>query len=152
MDYTRRYLGTSIRIPSWSLLILGAPAPEKIGGILISEDAKRSINFDANWGLILKIGDRAFEENKEDRHPYKPGQWVMFEDFHPEARFLNETLVYFIPDSRIICELDEPETFEPFVNFFQTLPEIENRAAEKREHLLARYRSENQEAIGVKDE
>lgn len=135
MNYDVMYLGTSLRIPSWSVLILGAPAPKQINGILVSEGDKRNINFDANWGLILKIGDRAFEDNKGNPTPYEVGQWVMFEDFHPEARFINETLVYFIPDTRIICELEEPTTFEPYVTFYPTLDELREKAAAKRESI-----------------
>jgi co-chaperonin GroES (HSP10) len=137
MDYDIKYLGTPIRLPGWALLILGAPAPDVIGGIMISDDAKRSMNFDANWGLVLKVGDRAYEENPGGS-PYKAGDWVIFEDFHPEARYIHDTLVYFIPDSRVCGALPEPESYEPYVNFVATLPEIEQRAIHKREMLMAR--------------
>jgi len=140
MNYDVVYLGTSIRMPSWSLLILGAPSPDKVGGIYLSEDAKKSMNFDANWGLVLKVGDRAFEatDGTPNESPYKAGDWVMFEDFHPEARYINKTLVYFIPDSRIICALDDPQTFGPFLDFEETLAPIREDARILREELLNR--------------
>jgi len=141
MDLDIKYVGTSVRIPSWSILILGAPAPEKIGQILLTEGSRASMNFDANWGLILKVGARAFEEEAYKEPPFKAGDWVMFEDFHPEARKINDTLVYFIPDSRVIAALDDPLTFEPYLNFKDVLPSIEQAALDFRNALIKR--SEN---------
>lgn len=137
MQYDIVYLGTSIDLPGWSLLVLGAPAPTHIGGILLSDDVIKSMNFDANWGLVLKVGDRAFEADPNGC-PYKPGDWVIFEDFHPEARYIHGVLVYFIPDARVIGKLPEIETFEPYLNFREVLPEMEERASELRKSLLLR--------------
>lgn len=142
MDLDIKFLGTSLRMPSWSLLVLGAPAPEKIGQVLITESARASMNFDANWGLVLKVGDRAFEDESYKEKPYKPGDWIMFEDFHPESRLINGLLVYFIPDSRVIAALDDPETFEPYLNFKDVLPGLESQALELRKSLIERSNNE----------
>lgn len=138
MDLDVKYLGTSLTLPSWSLLLLAAPAPEKIGSLYVDEGAQNLMNADANWGMVLKIGDRAFEDNPKGVC-YKPGDWVFFEDFHPQARMVHEQRVYFIPDTRVMCGIPFPETFEPYVDFYNMLPGLELKALETTERVNAKW-------------
>lgn len=144
MDLDITYLGTSFKLPDWHVLILGAPAPEKYGDFLVAPTSRNSMQATANWGLILKIGKRAWEKLPEGS-PYKPGEWVMFDDFHPQARLSNGQVVYFIPDTRIMCGLEEPHTFEPWLDFRVQLPVLRDKMAQKRKDLLKRFSNEEED-------
>lgn len=136
MDLDVKYLGSSFRIAGWTLLIMPPPAGQE-GNWELDQASQALITADANWGMVLKVGDRAYEDNPGGC-PYEPGDWVWFEDFHPQGRKAPEELVYFIPDTRILCALEEYWLFEPYLKFAPQLPLMAERAALKREELAER--------------
>jgi hypothetical protein len=137
MDLDVKYLGVSFDLPLWGLLILSARAPEVVDGLHNDEATQAAMNADANWGMILKIGKLAYE-GVEGGCPFKVGDWIFFEDFHPQADKIHDELVYEIPDTRIRKRINDPWLFEPYLNFVTQLPILAERVAKKREALKQR--------------
>ncbi len=140
MDLDVKYLGTSKKLCGWSSLILAAPAPEKVGSLYMDEGAQNAMNADANWGMILKNGDRGWEDNPKGV-AFQPGEWIFFEDFHPQARMIHDQRVYFIPDTRLMSGLPVPHTFEPYVDFYSTLPSIAAKARETEKRVAEKWKA-----------
>jgi hypothetical protein len=83
--------------------------------------------------MVLKIGDRAYEEVG---NPYKPGDWVSFEEFHPQSRMINGVKVYFIADSRIMIKQKDLSTWDCYLLFEENLKKIREHASRWRNMSL----------------
>lgn len=131
------YLGMKTYVPLYEVLILATPPIREMKGLKQSDATSDSMQMSADYGMILKIGGHAYEEIKDDNKkrlpcPYKTGQWVSFEEFHPQARKDNGLLTYCIADSRIIRAYDDLEHWDVYLLFEKNLKKIRERAAKWR--------------------
>lgn len=123
------YLGTKLRVPLWEMVLLASPGIHEMGGLIQTDHTQDSMIMSADYGMILKMGDHCYEEVG---NPYKTGQWVSFEEFHPQSRRINGVLIYFIADSRIMAEQAELETWDCYLLFEEKLKKLREHAAEWR--------------------
>lgn len=133
-DLDQIYLGTKISVPLWELLILAPPGISMMQGLVQTSFSTDSMKQSANYGMILKIGDHCFEEvkNKDGSRaecPYKTGEWISFEEFHPQSRKVNGVMVYYIADSRIMGRHDELDTWDCYLLFEDKLKRIREHAS-----------------------
>ena len=127
------YCGVEIDIPSWDVLVT-KPLITEMNGLLMSDWQQDRLQEQGHWGLILKLGARAFEKEIEKGKPipYQVGDWVMFHELHPQARRINESFVYFVPDNKLICKITDLIHWECYHLAFNDLQLMRERAAETR--------------------
>lgn len=121
MDLDKQYIGMSLDIPSWDVLVLAPHLIKKMHGLFQTDWAQDTMQESGYWGMILKLGERAFEQErfyesdgKTKRAtpiaaPYAAGDWIMFNEFCPQSRRINKTNVYAIPDAKIMFKIPENE-------------------------------------------
>lgn len=124
------FLACELDIPYWDVLMLTAPKITKIGKVLESEWSQDTVQESANWGMILKLGDAAYEAKrlKGLPPPYSPGDWVLFNEFRPEPRRINNVPCYFIPDGKIMARMRDPEKFIAYHYVKSQLPVLKQQA------------------------
>jgi co-chaperonin GroES (HSP10) len=138
MDLDVLYTGTTVDVPLWDCLVLAPPLIKERNGILLTDWDQDRVKEKGNWGLILKLGERAFEKEKEKTGdtPYHTGEWVFFQEYHPESRYVNDTMVYFIVDGRISGRIPDVKTWKVFHDIRDELEKMKIDAASKRSELL----------------
>jgi hypothetical protein len=133
------YLGCSLVRPRWETIIMAPPKIDKMGHMIQTDHSKLSMQTSADWGYILKIGTRSFEEminlkpTIPDPLPFNVGELVFFDEYHHQARRINGILMYFISDTRHICSMEEPEMFDIHLLVCDKLLEYRERAKKWRE-------------------
>lgn len=134
------YLGTKIDVPLWEVLLLAPPTIKSMQGLEQTDATSDSMRLSADYGMVLKVGDLAFsevlkdqvKEGKELKPPFVPGQWVAFEEFHPQSRNINGVMVYHIADSRIMSSMNELDMWDCYLLFEENLKKIRAYAAQWR--------------------
>lgn len=113
------YVGTDIDGVRWDLVVMAPPQIESLGGIEITDETRHRMQTSANFGYVLKIGKRAFEEERDgaivrpDLEEFKLGQLVHFDEYHSQPLRLNGLMIYFISDVRTVCNAGDPLTHQP---------------------------------------
>ncbi len=127
------YLGVEVNVPLFEILLLAPPPIREMKGLVQSDATSDSMQLSADYGMVLKVGGHAYEEvkdadNKRAPCPYKPGDWVSFEEFHPQGRKYNGVLTYCIADSRILNSVPDLEHWDVYLLFENNLKKIRERA------------------------
>lgn len=142
------YTGMEFEMKHWDVLVMLAPKIEKIGDVILTDWGSDVLQEAAKWGMILRLGDRAFETDRSKGlpPPYKPGDWVHWRDFHPHSRSFNGVNCLIIPDGSIQGRMRNPLQCKAFYYIQSGLNKIvENKLMvdEEIKYLREKFNEEN---------
>lgn len=134
------YLGMTIDVPLWDVLVLGAPLIKEKDGIVLTGWSQDMVQEKCQWGLVLKLGERAYEKARdaEGNAPYKPGDWVFFNPIQHQSLRANNVLAHFVPDGAIVARIPSPKEWEIFHEIKDQLVLMREDMLWKREDLIQR--------------
>lgn len=128
------YLGMEVDVPLWEVFLLAAPPMSEMLGLTQTDATRDMMRMSANYGMILTIGGHTYEEVLDENKkrapcPYRTGQWVAFEEFHPQSRKYNGVMTYCISDSRVMKSIKELDMWDCYLLFEENLKKIRDHAA-----------------------
>ena len=134
------YLGMTIDVPLWDVLVLGAPLIKEKDGIVLTGWSQDMVQEKCQWGLVLKLGERAYEKARdaEGHAPYHPGDWVFFNPIQHQSLRANNVLAHFVPDGAIVARIPSPKEWEIFHEIKDQLVLMREDMLWKREDLAQR--------------
>lgn len=136
------YLGMRLGKMRWDTVVLACPPithfKTRSGNFEFTSFTQDAMQRSCNFGYILKVGQNCFEQRVGDKiiasdDPiYKAGQIVFFDEYHSQPRTLNEKMVYFISDVRLMMDVPEPQYFNAHLLVQDKLMEYREEAAKWR--------------------
>lgn len=136
------YLGMRLGKMRWDTVVLACPPithfKTKSKNLELTPFTQDTIQRSCNFGYILKVGQNCFEQRVGDKiifsnDPiYKAGQIIFFDEYHSQPRTLNEKMVYFISDVRLMMDVPEPQYFNAHLLVQDKLMQYREEAAKWR--------------------